>query len=74
MTQALRALDWDDETEYLPAILTMIAMPFTFSIATGIGIGFIAYAAVKALTGRAGQVHGAVWLLAGLSAIKFALG
>lgn len=74
MTQALRGLDWDDETEYLPAILTMIAMPFTFSIATGIGLGFIAYAGIKALTGQAGQVHGAVWLLSGLSAAKFALG
>jgi AGZA family xanthine/uracil permease-like MFS transporter len=74
MTQALRGLDWDDETEYLPAILTAIAMPFTFSIATGIGIGFVAYAGIKALTGRAREVHGAIWLLAALCVAKFALG
>ncbi|MFL1460766.1 NCS2 family permease [Roseococcus sp. DSY-14] len=74
MAQALRGLDWEDETEYLPAILTMLAMPFTFSIATGIGLGFVAYAAIKALAGRAGEVHGAVWLLAALCVAKFALG
>lgn len=74
MTQALRGLDWDDETEYLPAILTAIAMPFTFSIATGIGIGFVAYVGIKALTGRAREVHGAIWLLAALCVVKFVLG
>ncbi len=74
MAQALRGLDWADETEYLPAILTMLAMPFTFSIATGIGLGFVAYAAIKALAGRAREVHGAVWLLAALCVAKFALG
>lgn len=74
MAQALRGLDWADETEYLPAILTMLAMPFTFSIATGIGLGFIAYAAIKTLAGRGGEVHGAVWLLAALCVVKFALG
>ena len=74
MAQALRALPWGDETEYVPAILTVLAMPFTFSIATGIGLGFIAYAAIKALAGRAAEVHGAVWVLAALCVAKFALG
>nr|WP_314075964.1 NCS2 family permease [uncultured Roseococcus sp.] len=73
MAQALKGLNWQDETEYLPAVLTMLAMPFTFSIATGIGLGFLAYAGIKTLAGRAREVHGAVWLLAGLCAIKFAV-
>jgi AGZA family xanthine/uracil permease-like MFS transporter len=73
MAQALRSLDWDDVTDYLPAIVTALAMPFTFSIATGIGLGFIAYAGLKTVAGRAREVHGAVWLLAVLSAIKFAV-
>jgi len=73
MAQSLRDLNWDDTTEYLPAILGAMAMPFTFSIATGIGIGFIAYALIKLVAGRAGEVHGAVWLIAALSAAKFAL-
>ena len=74
MAHSLKDLAWDDPTEYLPAILGAIAMPFTFSIATGIGLGFIAYAAIKAVAGRGGEVHGAVWLIAALSAVKFALG
>lgn len=73
MARALQELNWDDATDYMPAIVTAIAMPFTFSIATGIGLGFIAYAGGKALAGRAGEVHGAVWLIAALSAVKFAL-
>jgi AGZA family xanthine/uracil permease-like MFS transporter len=74
MMQGLRDLAWDDTTEYLPAVVTAISMPFSFSIATGIGLGFITYALVKVMAGRAGQVHGAVWLIAALSAIKFYLG
>jgi AGZA family xanthine/uracil permease-like MFS transporter len=71
MTQGLRDLAWDDTTEYLPAIVTAATMPFTFSIATGIGLGFITYVLVKVIAGRAAQVHGAVWLLAGLCVVKF---
>lgn len=73
MAKSLQELDWEDTTEYLPAIVTALAMPFTFSIATGIGLGFITYAGVKLVAGRPGEVHGAVWLIAALSALKFAL-
>jgi len=73
MAQALRSVDWDDVTEYLPAIVVALAMPFTFSIATGIGLGFIVHALVKAIAGRAGDVSAAVWVIAAASAIKFAL-
>lgn len=73
MAQGLRDLRWDDATDFMPAIITALAMPFTFSIATGIGLGFIAFAGVKTIAGRAREVHGAVWLLAALSAVKFAL-
>ncbi len=74
MAQALKGVDWEDETEYLPAMLVVLAMPFTFSIATGIGLGFLAYAGIKLLAGRAAEVHGAVWVLSALCAVKFALG
>ncbi len=73
MAKSLQELDWEDATDYLPAIITALAMPFTFSIATGIGLGFITYAGVKTLAGRPAEVHGAVWLIAALSAVKFAL-
>ena len=73
MAAALRHLNWDDTTDYLPAIVTAIAMPFTFSIATGIGLGFITYALVKTVAGRPGDVSGAVWLIAAASVAKFTL-
>ncbi|MBU8539577.1 NCS2 family permease [Falsiroseomonas tokyonensis] len=73
MAKGLQDLAWDDATEYLPAILTALAMPFTFSIATGLGLGFITYALIKVMAGRAAEVHGAVWLLAAMSVVKFAL-
>ncbi len=74
MAQALRGLDWDEATDYVPAVITALAMPFTFSIATGIGLGFITYAALKLIAGRAREVSGAVWLIAALCVAKFALG
>ena len=74
MAQALRGLEWDDVTDYVPAVVTALATPFTFSIATGIGLGFITHAVLKTAAGRAGEVSGAVWLIAALCVAKFALG
>jgi AGZA family xanthine/uracil permease-like MFS transporter len=71
MARALRDVNWDDTTDYLPAVVTAIAMPLTFSIAAGIGIGFIVFATVKTLAGRPREVGGAVWLIAAASAARF---
>jgi AGZA family xanthine/uracil permease-like MFS transporter len=73
MAQALRGIEWDDTTEYLPAIITTLAMPFTFSIASGIGLGFISHVVLKVIADRTREVHGAVWLIAALCVLKFAL-
>jgi AGZA family xanthine/uracil permease-like MFS transporter len=73
MAKALKDLDWDDLTEYLPAVVTALALPLTFSISAGIGLGFIVYAAIKTFAGRWREVRGAVWLIAVVSGIKFAL-
>ena len=73
MAQALRDLNWDDLTDTLPAVVTALTMPFTFSIAAGIGLGFIVYAVVKTLAGRRREVSGAVWLIAAASGAKFAI-
>jgi AGZA family xanthine/uracil permease-like MFS transporter len=72
MTRGLTELDWDDPTEYAPAVVTAVAMPLTFSIANGIAFGFITYAAVKVLAGRASEMSLAVPVLAVLFVIKFA--
>jgi adenine/guanine/hypoxanthine permease len=74
MARALRDVRWDDATDAIPTVITAITMPFTFSIATGIGLGFIVYVAAKAATGRWREIAGAVWLIAALSALRFAMG
>ena len=52
MMRSLAEIAWDDVTEYAPAVVTAIAMPLTYSIATGIGLGFIAYALIKIVSGK----------------------
>jgi AGZA family xanthine/uracil permease-like MFS transporter len=75
MAQALRGIDWEEATDYVPAVITALAMPFTSSIATGIGIGFVTHAVLKAAAaGRAAEVGGAVWLIAALCVVKFWVG
>ncbi len=73
MARGLSELDWSDATEYAPGVVTALAMPLTYSIAHGIAFGFITYAAVKLLAGRGGEVHPAVYILAGLFVVKFAV-
>jgi AGZA family xanthine/uracil permease-like MFS transporter len=71
MTRGLSEINWEDVTDYVPAVVTAIAMPLTFSIATGIGIGFITYAAVKVLSGRLQEASPAILILAIAFILKF---
>jgi AGZA family xanthine/uracil permease-like MFS transporter len=71
MMEPLRLLSYDDPTEYLPGFVTLIAIPLTFSISTGIAFGLILYPLLKVVTGRARQVHWLVWILAVLFLLKF---
>ena len=73
MTQGLAEVDWKDMTEYAPAVVTAVSMPLTYSIATGIGLGFITYALAKILSGKVSEASPAVLVLAVLFAIKFAV-
>lgn len=73
MARGLAEIDWDDVTEYAPAVVTAFAMPFTFSIATGIGFGFITYAAIKILSGRTSEASPAVIVIALAFGVKFAI-
>lgn len=72
MARGLADLPWDDLTEAAPAVVNALAMPLFFSVADGIGIGFIVYALVKLISGRAGEAPAAVWLIAGIFGLKFA--
>jgi AGZA family xanthine/uracil permease-like MFS transporter len=73
MTQGLAEIDWRDMTEYAPAVVAAVTMPLTYSIATGIGLGFITYALAKLIAGRLDEAKPAVLVLAPVFAIKFAL-
>jgi AGZA family xanthine/uracil permease-like MFS transporter len=72
MTQ-VRGIDWDDWGIAIPAFLTIILMPFTYSITAGIGAGFVTYVIIKAIRGRARDVHPLMWVVAALFVIYFAL-
>jgi AGZA family xanthine/uracil permease-like MFS transporter len=71
MARGLTEIAWDDLTEAAPAVITALAMPFTFSIAEGISFGFISYVGIKLATGRYRDIHPAVGILAVLFVIKY---
>jgi AGZA family xanthine/uracil permease-like MFS transporter len=71
MLRELTELNWDDTTEVIPAAVTALAMPFTYSIANGLAFGFITYAALKLFTGRAREAHWMVWVIGGIFLFKF---
>jgi AGZA family xanthine/uracil permease-like MFS transporter len=73
MTRGLAEVDWEDVTEYAPAVVTAITMPLTYSIATGIGLGFITYVLSKIISGKVREASPAVVVLAILFATKFAV-
>ena len=73
MARGLAEIDWEDITEYAPAVVCAISMPLTYSIATGIGLGFITYALAKLISGKPREASPAVIVLALLFAIKFAV-
>ena len=72
MARSLADLDWDDLTESTPAIVCALGMPLSFSIADGIGLGFITYVAVKVMSGRAADCPIAVYVIAAIFLGKFA--
>ena len=64
-------IEWNDIAESAPAVLCMMVMPLTYSIANGIAIAFITYALIKLLSGKAERVSPAIWVVAVLSVISF---
>jgi adenine/guanine/hypoxanthine permease len=71
MLRELADIDWDDTTESVPAVITALMMPFTYSIANGVAFGFITYAGLKLFTGRAKQVPVIIWIIAAIFLFKF---
>jgi adenine/guanine/hypoxanthine permease len=72
MTQ-VRRVPWDDFELSIPAFLTMVVMPYTYSITNGIGAGFISYVFIKLVRGKAGQVHPMMYIAAAAFLIYFGI-
>jgi AGZA family xanthine/uracil permease-like MFS transporter len=73
MMQQVVGVDWADLEIAIPAFLTIVLMPFTYSISVGIGAGFVSYVLIKLVLGKAGQVHPLLWVVSALFVIYFAI-
>ncbi|KFU81574.1 putative MFS transporter, AGZA family, xanthine/uracil permease [Amycolatopsis lurida] len=74
MMSQVKEIDFADFTVALPAFLTIVVMPFTYSIANGIGAGFVSYVVIRAVTGKAKGVHPLMWGIAVMFVAYFAVG
>ena len=73
MMQQVTEIDWADLEIAIPAFLTIVLMPFTYSITVGIGAGFLSYVFIKLVLGKAGEVHPLLWVVAGAFVVYFAI-
>ena len=73
MMQQVKEIEWDNLEMAIPAFLTIVLMPFTYSITAGIGAGFVAYVLIKIVRGKAKDVHPLMWLVSGLFVLYFAI-
>lgn len=73
MMQQAADIEWKNWELSIPAFLTMVLMPFTYSISNGIGAGFIAYVVIKIAKGKARQVHPLMWVITAAFVVYFAL-
>jgi AGZA family xanthine/uracil permease-like MFS transporter len=64
MMQNVTKIDWNDYTESVPAFLIIVGIPFSYSVADGLALGFISYAVVKGFSGRAREISWLTYLLA----------
>jgi AGZA family xanthine/uracil permease-like MFS transporter len=73
MMQQVRNIPWDDVQLALPAFLTIVIMPFTYSIAAGIGAGFVSYVVIAVVSGRGRRLHPIMWVSTAMFVLYFAL-
>jgi AGZA family xanthine/uracil permease-like MFS transporter len=74
MVSQVGKIDWQDWGIAIPAFLTFSLMPFTYSIANGLGAGFISYVLIRTVQGRAKDIHPLMWAVAGAFLLFFAVG
>ena len=73
MTQ-VTGIDWDSKEVAIPAFMTIAFMPFGYSVSVGIGVGFVTYAVIQLVKGKAAKVHPLMWVVASLFIIYFLMG
>jgi len=71
MTESIGRVAWSDFTEALPAFVTLLATPLTFSIATGLSLGLISFTLVKVAAGKAREVSPLLWILTALFIVRY---
>jgi AGZA family xanthine/uracil permease-like MFS transporter len=72
MMQQVTEIDWRDVELAIPAFLTVVLMPFTYSISVGIGAGFVTFVLIKLVVGKVREVHPLMWVVAALFVVYFA--
>jgi AGZA family xanthine/uracil permease-like MFS transporter len=73
MMQQVRGISWEDLEIAIPAFLTIVLMPFTYSITVGIGAGFVTYVLIKIVVGKTSKVHPLLWVVSALFLAYFAI-
>jgi AGZA family xanthine/uracil permease-like MFS transporter len=73
MMQQVKGISWDDLEIAIPAFLTIVLMPFTYSITVGIGAGFLTYVLIKIVRGKVSAVPPLLWVISALFILYFAI-
>ena len=71
MLSGMESLNWDDQSELLPALIMVVMIPLTFSIANGIALGFLAYVSIKVFVGEISKISSGAWFLTLIFVAKF---
>ena len=71
MMSGMEKLSWSDSTELLPALIIIVMIPLSFSIANGIALGFLAYVVLKIASGEIRNISSGAWLLTAVFVSKF---
>ena len=71
MLSGMEKLNWDDQSELLPALVMVVMIPLTFSIAYGIALGFLAYVSIKVIIGKFSNISSGAWFLTLVFVAKF---
>ncbi|HUD67528.1 MAG TPA: NCS2 family permease [Candidatus Sulfotelmatobacter sp.] len=72
MTESIARVEWAEFTEAIPAFVTLLATPLTFSIATGLSLGLISYTLVKLAAGKYREISAVIWILTALFILRYA--